>query len=135
MIGLAAAFVVFVALAFSANGIARRALLSLSSEEKSRLVGLAAAASPIWSLLTAALFGLWIAVLYFQRQYFIHVTLGVLFGIVVLASVSAVAAFGRLRQAGMPAEFLKSFWVGRCLRLAGTLVFFGAVAAYLLKAS
>ncbi len=88
----------------------------------------------MWSLLTLALFGLWIGALYFQRPYFIHATLAVLVGIVLLASVSAASAYGRLRQAGMPPAFLKSFWLGRLLRLTGSLAFFGAIAAYLLKA-
>jgi hypothetical protein len=132
MIAVSIAAIAFVVLMFVAKGIARRSLLALSTDEKARLVDLAAGTSRVWSVAFLALIGLWVASAYRLRSTFPYATVGVLVGMLLLSSTAAYSTYGRLRIAGMPSSYLRDFWVARSLVLAGALLLFAALGAYIL---
>ena|SRR5664279_478201 len=133
MIPAAAAFVVLLLLAFVSQGMERRSMLALSTEERARLVEAAARTSRAWPLLTGTLVIVCCGLLYLYMNLAAYIVVGLFVSFFVLAVAASYSSFQRLTQAGLPPSYLKSFLVSRSLRLAGGAAFFFTASCYVLS--
>ena len=132
---LAVSAILFFLSIIMATRIAQKALASLVPEEKVKLVDLAAGTSSKGFVLLALVVAAWLAVCFFLKQYAIAATAACL-GIILLMSLgSAIAMQRRLRKAGMPEAFLRSYLFARSLRLLGAGVFFLTMCLWLFQAT
>jgi hypothetical protein len=128
---LIAACGAFTAIVLIAARVTRRALVTLTTEEKARLVDEAAQTPVSWFLLAVVLAGAWLAVVFTKPE--LALTVGpIVLSLFLLLSVSAFAVtYRRYRQVGLPPAFLRAFAVSRVLRLGAAALLFTIILFWL----
>ena len=132
MIPTAAAFGFVLLLAFISQGMERRSMLALSTEERARLVEAAARISRAWPLLMGTLLIVCCGLLYLYTSLAAYIAVGLFVGFFVLAASANYSSFQKLKQAGLPPSFLKTFLVSRSLRMAGAAALLITASCYVL---
>jgi len=123
--------VLFIACVLVASRMMQRALARLSPEEKITLVDLAAKASNVPFFFFVLLVAGWVGVCFYQPANAVDASVAILILILLLSCYAVFKAYRRMKLAGISAGFLRSFLIGRLLRLMGASTFFATVCAWL----
>ena|SRR6185295_5917841 len=128
LIPAAAAFFVLMLVAAK---VTKKSLALLATEDKAKLVDVAAKTSLGWFLALVAGVVVWLWFALRQPRGSAVATIAALAYFLLLSALAALSTFRRYRSAGLPDSFLRQFLIARGLRLLGAVILFGTMALWL----